>query len=497
MKKFNIKQLDIKKINFKKYILVIVAAIIFASDIYISKNMLVSSFEQCLYAIIKIEGSSSSPVMFALLYIVICFIIICPILLLPVVYLGKKITISIKKKNVQLYPIKNIRAYGITLLVLSIVILLNIVEFFPFIKNTIFSNTELFDDYYVDAGEVDITFPEDKRNLIYIFVESLETSNVSRENGGLFEESIIPNLEKLALDNINFSNNDNLGGAYYSYGTSWTAAAMIAYTSGVPLKVSFDDFNVNSTKFMNVTTIGDILAENGYNSYLLLGSDADFGGRRAYFSNHNYLISDYYTAILNGNIDSDYYEWWGYEDAKLFTYAKDMLEEISNDAKPFNLTILTADTHFTDGYTDKSCDNKYDEPYANSFYCSDSMIGEFIDWVKKQDFYENTTIVIVGDHITMQDGFYEEDSNYNRSIYNVFINAKVDSNYDNKNRVFTTMDMFPTTIASLGGNIEGDRLGLGTNLFSDKKTIPEMMGIDEFNEELMKGSYYYYNYIRK
>ena len=66
-----------------------------------------------------------------------------------------------------------------------------------------------------------------------------------------------------------------------------------------------------------------------------------------------------------------------------------------------------------------------------------------------------------------------------------------------KNRVFTTMDMFPTTLAALGVSIEGDRLGLGTNLFSSKKTIPEEIGLDNFNKELKKSSDYYYKYIRK
>ena len=57
------------------------------------------------------------------------------------------------------------------------------------------------------------------------------------------------------------------------------------------------------------------------------------------------------------------------------------------------------------------------------------------------------------------------------------------------------MDMFPTTLAALGVSIEGDRLGLGTNLFSSKKTIPEEIGLDNFNKELKKSSDYYYKYI--
>ena len=55
--------------------------------------------------------------------------------------------------------------------------------------------------------------------------------------------------------------------------------------------------------------------------------------------------------------------------------------EISQNETPFNFTILTADTHFTDGYLDKSCSTVFTDPYANSFYCSDSMIGEFISWI--------------------------------------------------------------------------------------------------------------------
>ncbi len=83
-------------------------------------------------------------------------------------------------------------------------------------------------------------------------------------------------------------------------------------------------------------------------------------------------------------------------------------------------------------------------------------------------FYENTTIVLTGDHPTMQENFYNVDNNYDRVVYNAFINSRV-LPVNNKNRVFTTMDMFPTTLAALGVSIEGDRLGLGTNLFSSKK----------------------------
>ena len=43
---------------------------------------------------------------------------------------------------------------------------------------------------------------EKKRNLIYIFMESMETSCASKEEGGFFEQNHIPELTKLAKKNI-------------------------------------------------------------------------------------------------------------------------------------------------------------------------------------------------------------------------------------------------------------------------------------------------------
>ena len=51
--------------------------------------------------------------------------------------------------------------------------------------------------------------------------------------------------------------------------------------------------------------------------------------------------------------------------------------------------------------------------------------------------------------------------------------------------------MFPTILASMGVEIKGDRLGIGTNLFSDKDTIFEEYGTDKVNMELEKKSDFY------
>ena len=92
--------------------------------------------------------------------------------------------------------------------------------------------------------------------------------------------------------------------------------------------------------------------------------------------------------------------------------------------------------------------------------------------------------------------FDDIDPNYNRSVYNVFINSAVDTDC-NKNREFTTFDYYPTTLASLGVKIDGDKLGLGTNLFSCKATLSEEYGNDYIDERLKEKSLFYDECIAK
>ena len=73
----------------------------------------------------------------------------------------------------------------------------------------------------------------------------------------------------------------------------------------------------------------------------------------------------------------------------------------------------------------------------------------------------------------MDSDFCEDvDTDYDRKVYTTYINPAVASSGE-KRRVYTTFDNFPTTIAALGAEIVGDRLGLGTNLFSDRQTLSE------------------------
>jgi phosphoglycerol transferase len=113
-----------------------------------------------------------------------------------------------------------------------------------------------------------------------------------------------------------------------------------------------------------------------------------------------------------------------------------------------------------------------------------------VKWIQQQDFYDNTTIVISGDHLTMDSGYIQAmgADNFDRKTYVTIINPAQDCTASAEGREYTTMDLYPTTLASLGVEIEGNRLGLGVNLFSEVPTLYEEYGKEYLEEELLKNS---------
>ena len=354
--------------------------------------------------------------------------------------------------------------------------------------------SDLVGSSYVDPADVRITFPEKKRNLVYLYLESMEITYASLEDGGFNEVSRIPELTALAYEkgNESFSGSSGrLNGAISAYGSGWTMAAIFAQTSGLPLKISINGNKMDSQEsfFPGVTALGDILEKEGYRQAFLIGSDAEFGGRALYMENHGgYELWDYHWALETGNIPENYNVFWGYEDEKLFEIAKKTLSELSEGDEPFNLTMLTVDTHHPDGYHCELCGDSFDGQYDNAIACTDRQAAEFIRWLKEQPFYENTTVVIAGDHPSMKSGYMSEVAKKDRKVYTLILNGAAVNEKPDQYREYTTMDLFPTTLAAIGADIGGDMLGLGVNLYSGHSTLAERYSLSEINEQLTRPS---------
>lgn len=371
------------------------------------------------------------------------------------------------------------------------------------------SDSNFYEQNYVDPQTTQITFPQKKKNLVYIFMESMEKTFASEKRSGFYDRNIIPNITTLTLEGgEDFSGSDvELQGARTTVNSTWTIAAMVTQTSGSPL-VYFDKhedtgggyWSSSETPFLtNLYTLGNILQENGYSNKLLMGSPGVYAGRSNYFSQHgDYEIYDLDWARQNGITPTkDYGVFWGMEDKYLFTMAKQVITEAAAEDEPFNVTMLTVDTHFPDGYLCDLCPDP--EEYGGDqmlavIACSDRQIADFVHWIYDQPFGEDTTVILSGDHLSMRKEFQSEFEGYTRETFFTILNGP---EYTGERREYTTLDLFPTTIAALGAQIEGDRLGLGANLYSKQPTLLESIGMENLDMQIPNATDWYVENVLK
>ncbi len=471
------------------YLLITLSIIIMLSANWVMNYFNNPTFDQLIYHVYTSVGGTDMGII--LNYVKLCLLVPFIIIILLFIF-RKKINTILKNKKIS-----------VCFLIISIIIFggssyysLNHIGTIEYLKNHNI-DSKFIEENYVDPKDVNIEFPKKLRNLVVIYIESMESSFTSTKEGGLFENNYIPKLNKLAKENISFSNSENLGGTSPIYGTGWTTAGLVSTIAGIPIKSPFvnDAINDNPFTYPKITSLAEILEDQGYKEKLILGSEASFGGINDFFQNHgNFEIFDVKTARETGFLTKENESAWGINDKDLFEYAKKDLTEISESKEPFYYNIITIDTHAPNGNVTSECPISYKNDYANAVNCSDLHVSEFISWLTKQEFYKNTTIVVMGDHLSMNGDFFNKVDSSKRRIYNAFINSAVDTK-NTKNREFYQMDYFPTILASLGVKIEGNRLAMGTNLFSDEKTLMEKYGYETVNSELSKYSKFYNNNI--
>ena len=117
-------------------------------------------------------------------------------LLIGALYLMILFIFSRLKFNINIKLLKNKKSFNLNeklnklkwlflliLIVFNLIVLNNYFHIFSTIRNQ-FLKTEIYENYYIEPTTVNISMPENKRNLIYIYIESLESSDLSLDNGG-------------------------------------------------------------------------------------------------------------------------------------------------------------------------------------------------------------------------------------------------------------------------------------------------------------------------
>lgn len=351
-----------------------------------------------------------------------------------------------------------------------------------------------FEQNYIHPDSVKITPPDQKRNLILIYLESMENS--------FSELGLTPEITELAKENINFGKTgDHIGGGYDAIGSNHTFGATATRTMGVPLVTLYN----TTPAYKRYKSLYKILDEQKYHQIFFQGNFGLFEQFEDFFIEQSvkeiYGPDDLIERLnLNREEIIQRHGMKTVQDKDAFIFAEQILDTIS---EPFTLTFFTIDTHSPNGIYDPDCikasdESKEDEILKATARCVSMHLGKFLDFVKTKPYYQNTSIIITGDHLFMGDRVVK--NNPDRKWIDIFINAAKTPSKGEK-RLFTDIDMNPTILSAMGFSIEGDRLGLGTDLFSEKNTLFEDLGADSLNKEIKKlaGHYSYekYKYLKQ
>lgn len=469
------------------YFFLLFLILFFTAIIYtICTRFAIHSFEQVLFHVTQpmdkaaplfVEKIAHHTIIETVAALVLVFLIMAIIHVITVKP-GKKLSIKyfFTMNDAKYMEILQSTVYVCLFLMLAFVIIK--LKMFAYVKNLTVAPTNYYQENYVYPTTQNVKFPR-KNNLIIIHMESIEKTYFNRK---IFKEDLLPHLKQMSSEYMSFSGNRQV------LGSEWTTGGIFSGYCGIPLKtvIAINEYGRLKSFFSNVTCLTDLLKENGYRTYYMQGGDIKFAGKNSFMSQHG--VDDIYGAdrfYQRADFNKTQKGAWGVNDHALFGFVKEKLLEIAKDKSPFYLGILTVDTHHPDGFQDPVyCSQyKYDIKLKNVLACTDQMLYDFVEWLKTQNFFKNTTIILIGDHYAMPNDLKASLAQEpNREVVNIFINPVKKTN--NLNRTFCMIDFMPTIIESMGGVVEGGRLGLGTSLFCGKKTLMEEQGYDLFNASI-------------
>lgn len=315
---------------------------------------------------------------------------------------------------------------------------------------------DFFSNLYHHPNSVTFLKPKIKKNLLLIYVESLE---YSLRRSHIHGSNLLEDIDALPGQNIEKF--------YQAPGTGWSIAGMVASQCAVPLKPYYgNELNTKSKFLPGLTCLGDVLKQNGYTQYFLVGPELNFSGMDKFYKGHGYDFALGRDEWRAKGLDKTLFTGWGegLHDDSLLEQAKILIEKETSKDAPYNITMITTDNHAQDGYPSPRCPNKTPTPnYRETFKCTSSFIANFIRDLDSRKLLDNTLVVIMGDHLFMADIIKAPLFSDPRFIYFKMLNARKPFMRDS----MTHFDVAPTILEDLGIVTENPlRFGLGLSLFS-------------------------------
>ncbi|RZA36560.1 MAG: phosphatidylglycerol--membrane-oligosaccharide glycerophosphotransferase [Lysobacteraceae bacterium] len=338
---------------------------------------------------------------------------------------------------------------------------------------------DYFATHYVAPSTVAVD-PASPKNLVLIYVESMEAGYSSRR---LFGDDLIAPLTALGTSGFD---------AFVQVpGTGWTVAAMVATQCALPLKrVTLFDENTQGEQVRsflpNATCLGDILAGYGYRNVFMGGGSPSFAGKGRFLRAHHYhevygkedwQAQGVPETMMNG---------WGLFDDALLARARDKLDALHAAGQPFNLTLLTVDTHEPAGHLSRSCARRGHAGLEGVLRCTAGEVAAFVSFVRERGYLADTHIVILGDHLARRNALSDVLERIpERTLFNAFIGA--DPPPRNRSQL-VHFDLLPTILEFSGFSVSGGRLGLGYSGFNRHGARPAPGRLAEMRASVLNRS---------
>ncbi|MFT4815080.1 MAG: arylsulfatase A-like enzyme [Pseudohongiellaceae bacterium] len=281
------------------------------------------------------------------------------------------------------------------------------------------------------------------KNLLFIFLEGFEAIYTDKD---LFP-GLTPNLQALNEEGWQLDNMQQVEGS------GWTIAGMVSSLCGTPLlyESSFGGNEVLFSRMLDkATCLPDVLSSAGYQQIFMGGAALGFASKGNFLLEHGFDTTLGRHALVNELADPNYVTGWGLYDDSLFSQALEQFTSLAASEQPFNLTLLTVDTHHPIGEPSASCSeyDQIDNSILHAVHCTDYLLGEFLDQVKAHPAYEDTVVVLVSDHLAMRNNAFPLfPENYQRRLYFNVLNSSAAVEQE----IFATpLDISPTVLHLLG-----------------------------------------------
>ncbi len=220
------------------------------------------------------------------------------------------------------------------------------------------------------------------RNLVLISVESLSASFVGAYGA---TNGVTPNLDALAREGMKFEQ-------VFATGTR-TVRGLEALSLGTPPVPG--QAIVRRPGNAHLSTLGQLLQDQGVSSYFFYGGYGYFDNMNAYFSANDYKVIDR-TDFPKASVQFE--NIWGVADEFMFDNVLTTFDASSATDKPFFAHIMTTTNHRPYTYPDGRIDIPSPGGREGGVKYTDYAIGKFIREAKTKPWFKDTLFVIVADH---------------------------------------------------------------------------------------------------